>query len=347
MEANAAKAKKKPHRYSETKRVDVHAHQIPPDYLSALHSKGIFLIGGIPIPEWSPELALEFMEDYGISFQMLSMSDPAVTFVSGQEAVDLARYCNARAAQVMKKHPSRFGAFGVLPMPDVQASIAEAEYALDTLKHHGVGLMSSYGGKYLGDEEFEPLLAELNRRRAWVFVHPTSVSENDKPTLPVPGFVYEYPFDTTRAVISLLFSASFKKYPRIRWHFAHGGGVVSMLRFRLQVLADQAHEVAPLLGMPEAAQGLVMKDATDALRNAHYDTALIPDPPELRAINSMGNKNRFHFGSDWPFAGRAYENPGDPQPKLSKVFGNKDRRKIDRYNAVAQFPTLKKLGLGK
>jgi predicted TIM-barrel fold metal-dependent hydrolase len=282
------------------------------------------------------------MRRYGIRIQMLSISDPGVSFVSGSEAVNLARQCNEYATSVAQAHPGSFGAFAVVPLPQVDAALAEVGYALDTLGHDGVGLLSSYQGKYLGDPSFESLLAELDRRRAWVFVHPTAVSADDKPSLQVPDFVYEYPFDTARTIVSLLFNASFKRYPHIRWHFAHGGGAVSMLRFRLEVLAEAAPEAAGLI-LPPVAKGLVRKDADDALAGNFYDTALIPDPPELEAVRHMTGYRHMLFGSDWPFASRIYATSGDPAPLLSSAFTNSERHAVERLNAVAQFPRLRDL----
>lgn len=332
--------KRRTGRYRERARVDVHAHHLPPAYLEALHSHGIGFIGGLPIPSWSPDSALDFMDRYGIRFQMLSISDPGVSFVSGSDAVDLARQCNEYAASVAQAHPGNFGAFAVIPLPQVEAAIAEVGHALDALGHDGVGLLSSYQGMYLGDPSFEALLAELDRRRAWVFVHPTAVPADDKPSLQVPDFVYEYPFDTARTIVSLLFNASFKRYPHIRWQFAHGGGAVAMLRFRLDVLADASKEAAGLI-LPAVARDLVRKDADDALAGNFFDTALIADPPELEAVRHLTGYRHVLFGSDWPFASRIYPANGDPAPLLSQTFTDSERHAVERLNAAAQFPRLR------
>ena len=153
-------------------RIDVHAHYLAPAYKQALQEAEMWLIGGIPVPDWTPELALEFMDAHGIAVQMLSVSDPGVEFVDHERAPALARECNDYAAAVVHEHPGRFGAFAVLPMSDVEQARAETVRALDDLRLDGVGLLSSYDGRYPGDPAFEPLLSELNRRHAWVMVHP-------------------------------------------------------------------------------------------------------------------------------------------------------------------------------
>ena len=180
-------------------RIDVHAHYLAPPYKEALAETEMWLIGGIPVPEWTSELALEFMDAHGIAVQMLSVSDPGVEFVDRERVPALARECNDYAAGVVSEHQGRFGAFAVLSASDVEQARAETVRALDDLLLDGVGLLSSYGGRYPGDPVFEPLLSDLNRRRAWVMVHPATIAAELKPDLSVPGFIAEYPFDTTRA----------------------------------------------------------------------------------------------------------------------------------------------------
>lgn len=326
-----------------TGRIDVHAHYLAPAYVEALHARGTYLIGGIPIPEWSPKLAIEFMDAYGIRLQMLSVSDPGVGFFDGEDASALARACNEYVANVVRERPERFGAFAVLPLPDVGAAREEAAHCLDELGHDGVGLLSSYGGAYLGDEAFEPLLADLDERGAWVMVHPTAVAEDARPAFPLPEFVAEYPFDTTRTAMSLLLNGSLKRFPRIRWQLAHGGGTLPMLRARIAALCagveELGHMAVDALGLPPAAIELGAWDAFGLLARFHYDTALIADPPALEALRACAPVRQIMFGSDWPFAARMYSRPGDPQPALTQVFGG-EAEALTANNALLQFARL-------
>lgn len=332
------KSKKKSRAYSEKNRVDVHAHYLAPAYLAALKASGIGLIGGIPIPQWSPQRALRFMDLHGIQIQMLSVSDPGVNFVAPGQAGQLARECNDYVAGVVRQHPKRFGAFAVLPVQEADQGRAEAINALDKLEMEGVGLLSSYEGRYLGDPLFEGLMSDLNRRSAWVFVHPTAVADTDRPAYSIPNFIAEYPFDTTRTIISLLFNRTFERYPKIRWHFAHGGGTIPMLRPRLSALAGNAKQFGALLGLPKPATGLTAKSPERALKKSFYDTALIADAPGLEAVQALAGGKKILFGSDWPFAERLYNDKKfDPTPALSKTFSASKRRGIDRLNARAEF----------
>lgn len=340
--AATAEAAKRKRPYRESKRVDVHAHHLAPAYLDALHNSGVNSIGGIPIPEWSPELALGFMDAHGIAVQMLSVSDPGVSFVSAADAPGLAQACNDYVAGVVRAHSKRFGAFAVLPLQDVDAARAEVTRSLDTLKLDGIGLLSSSEGRYLGDPAFEPLLAEFDKREAWVFVHPT-VADDDRPSYGIPNFIAEYPFDTTRTIISLIFNGVFTRHPNIRWHFAHAGGTIPMLRLRLTALAGAAKAFGPALGLPSGSSILTAKSPERALRKSFFDTALVADEPSLAAAKETAGAGQIVFGSDWPFASILYGPKGDPQPTLSRVFSADKRHAIDRLNARREFKRLAKI----
>ncbi len=279
----------------------------------------------------SPQFALQFMDAHGIAVQVLSISDPGVEFLRQDEAAPLARECNDYVAGVIGEYPDRFGAFAALAPRDVDAARAEAARALDELGLHGVGLLSSYEGRYLGDPTFEPLLADFDERGTWVFVHPTAIE--GMPAIGIPDFIAEYPFDTTRTIISLLVNGAFERHGRIRWQFAHGGGTIPMLRMRLIGAAAAAKEFGPILALPEGSALLTAESPDRAFRASYFDTALIADPPVLRAVAGIAGIERLVFGSDWPFAGRLYPPSGDPQPALREVFSPDERAAIERGNA--------------
>jgi 6-methylsalicylate decarboxylase len=340
--AAQAKPKEQARRYVERHRVDMHSHHLVPAYRQALADAGITAFHRIPVPDWSPELALQFMDDHDIAFQMLSVSDPGVAFVADDAAADgLARRVNDQVAAVRRAHPKRFGVLAVLNLRHVPGATTEAIRCLDQLRMNGIGLLSSADGRYLGDPAFEPLLQALDDRRAWVMVHPSLVSDDDKPSYSMPDFLAEYPFDTTRAIISLLFNGSFSRFPNIRWQFAHLGGTVPMIRARLTVLAGSAKQFGPLLGFPPGSATLDAEDANRSIARGFYDTALTADPPELQAAKAMAPVSHILFGSDWPFSARTFTSgTTDPAPALSAVFTNAQRHRIDRRNARRQFKAV-------
>jgi 6-methylsalicylate decarboxylase len=337
-----AATKKKARRYVERNRVDMHSHHLVPSYKRALTERGIVAFHRIPVPDWSPELALAFMDEHDIAFQMLSVSDPGVSFITDDsQANALARTVNDEANEVVLANRKRFGVLGVVNLRDVAAATSEATRCLDQLKMDGVGLLSSANGRYLGDPLFTPLLKALDDRKAWVFVHPSLVTDDEKPSYSMPDFLAEYPFDTTRSIISLMFNGTFSQFPNIRWQFAHLGGTVPMIRARLTTLAANAKQFGAVLGFPPGASTLDAKDANRLLARGFYDTALTADPPELQAAKAMAPVSNILLGTDWPFAARTFTpDQRDPTPALSKVFTNAQRHRIDRLNARREFKSV-------
>lgn len=313
--------------------IDVHSHYIAPAYRSALESVGKDRIGGIPVPPWTPELAIGFMDAHGIARQVLSVSDPGVDFLAGEAAAGLARECNDYLAGVVASHPDRFSGLAVVSGNDPEAALSEIARCFERPGFAGLGLLSSYDGSYLGDPAFDPLLTELDQRRAWVMVHPTAVPTTDKPDLTIPDFMAEYPFDTTRAFLNLLVHNAFARFPGIRWHFAHGGGTIPMLAARMDVAAAHGKVLGPLLGLPEQSADLGPESAREALAGCWYDTALIASEGGLQAVSAMTGTDHILFGCDWPFAGLAYPPEGDPQPAIGTLFGPDDQEAIYRANA--------------
>src|SRR4029078_3835737 len=143
-------------------RIDVHHHFVPPGHADVM---AVRRSGGRP-PKWSPQASLDDMDKSGIATALVSLVQPGAWF--GDDVPlsrRLARECNEYGARMMADHPGRFGLFAVIAPPDPEGTLKEIEYAFDTLKAHGVGLYTSYGDKYLGDPSFDPVYAQLKRRK--------------------------------------------------------------------------------------------------------------------------------------------------------------------------------------
>ena len=226
-------------------RIDVHFHMIPQFYADMVYAAGSGPAIG-RYPDWSPELALEIMDRFGIATALLSLGQPGVQFCKPDEAKALARRCNDYSAELNAKHGKRFGAFGTVSMWDVRHAVDEIGYCLDTLKFSGVSLFASYDGIFLGDAKFDPVMEALNARDGVVFVHPGTHPLSKHVKLPWPFFMMEYLFDTTRAVVNLMFGGALERYPRIRFILPHAGGLVPYFSWRLVGVADdrQAAEAA-------------------------------------------------------------------------------------------------------
>ncbi|MEU2093088.1 amidohydrolase family protein [Nocardia beijingensis] len=319
-------------------RIDLHAHFLPADYRASLLEHGHLTIGGYPTPNWSPEEAIGFMDYYGIQAQVLSISDPGVTYLSGREAVDMARYCNTYAADLFRRHPTRFGAFAVLPMPDIPAAIEEAIFALDTLHLDGVVLLSAYNGVYLGDPRFEPLMAVLNQRNAFVFVHPAAIPADAKPELPLPDFLEEFTFDTTRAATMMMVTGVTQRHPGIRFQLAHAGGTLPFLSHRVGVASQTV--IGDL--WPDDLPKPSVLDIGNQISRFYYDTALSASPAAMAAVLAVTGRDHIVFGSDWPFSAATLPQSGnhDPAPGLSTLFDADQRMEIEHHNPLRQLPRL-------
>ena len=175
---------------------------------------------------------------------------------------------------MVSDHPDRFGAFAILPLPDVAAAIREAEYALDTLKLEGVCLLTHVDGRHLGQPEEDELYAELDRRKAVVFIHPLRNQAKNMPAYNYPSGMTELVLDTTRAIHNLLWNGTFGKYPNIRWIMPHGGGTVPFLLYRMSAMNNH----------PRVAEKLAGGTVADTLRRLYYDVAEICAPAPLKCL---------------------------------------------------------------
>ena len=155
---------------------------------------------------------------------LFCLSPVGFWFGDRQAAVRTARRVNEYAADLVRSHPGRFGLFAIIPLPDTEASLREIEYAYSDLKADGIGLATSYDDKWLGHPEYQPVLEELNRRKAVVFVHPTTPLCCRTLLPDVSPILIEIPQDTARAVTNLLFTGTFARFKDIRFIFTHAGG---------------------------------------------------------------------------------------------------------------------------
>ena len=270
--------------------IDVHTHAIPPFLREALLAAGQSpSLSGFP--DWSPELALGFMDEFGIATSLLSVSTPGVHFGQDAPARALARRFNEYCVELRGRHPSRFGAFAALPLPDVEGACREACHALDVLQTEGVGLLASYGEQFLGAPMFEPLMAELNARDALVFVHPSAHPASRTLGVLYPLWMVEYPVDTTRAAVNLIMTGTTRRFPRIRFMLAHNGGTLPYLAWRLSA--------APLIDA--RYQHMDETGIRAEIARFHYEIAQSPGPEAFGSLLAVTDTSHILFGTDWPY----------------------------------------------
>ena len=272
--------------------IDVHHHIVPPFYKESARAWLTATASNVAeVLAWTPERSLDAMDRAGVQTAIMSVSAPALTFATGRDAIELARRCNDYAAQVQRNHPDRFRFFAVLPMPDVAGSIAEAARAVDALGAVGVGLLSNYGGRYLGDPAFAPLFDAAAAGGKLVYVHPTSAPCCQGLIPGVLDPLLEFPVDTGRTITSLLWSGRFSRSPSLRFIFSHGGGIVPMIAERIA----SAGFINPALAarVPEGARA--------ALATLFVDTASVANPQGMAALRAMLPENHILFGTDFPW----------------------------------------------
>ncbi|QBR04119.1 amidohydrolase family protein [Paraburkholderia pallida] len=267
-------------------KIDTHHHIFPKVYVDAVGMDMLAsVMPGGKAPTWSAEAAISMMDANGIREGIASVSSgPPLP-----NAATLLRQCNDAAAELRARHPGRFGSFCSLPLPDVDASLREIEYSLDTLNADGFIVFTSYGGRYLGDPLFEPVWQELDRRGAVAFIHPNQ-PPYETPDV-APASVLEFPFDTTRTAASLIISGAFHRYPKLRFILSHAGGALPFLAPRLSLSISMMPGLVEQYGDPMAA-----------IRSFYYDTALSAGASTLAALAQVTDPDHILFGTDFPFA---------------------------------------------
>jgi predicted TIM-barrel fold metal-dependent hydrolase len=304
-------------------RIDAHGHLIPEAYRAELAKRGVE--ADYPLPPATPEIFSEVMERHGIDAAVVSLSPPGVWFDDAGLAAELSRLVNEETAALVREQPTRFAGLITLPLPDVDAAMAELSHGFDELGLDGVALLTNHAGTYLGDPAFDPIFEELERRGAYVFVHPIQPA-TPSPLPAAPVWVQEFPFDTTRAVTNLIYSGTLERCPSIRLQLAHMGGTAPFL----------AHRIAEWAGRDPSRAEAAPAGALAYLRRLYYDTGLSNNRVALAAVRELAGLDQIVFGTDWPYA--VLPEDGDPAPNLG--LSPTDRAAIDATNVATLVPRL-------
>jgi 6-methylsalicylate decarboxylase len=308
--------------------IDVHHHMLPPRYVE--HGRDRLLGNAAAFAEvlrWTPQRTLESMERNGIDKAVRSLTQPGLRFEEIEATRAMIRYCNEYGTELVRDHPGKFGFFATLPLTDIEGSLREIEYAFDTLKADGVGLLTSYGDRWPGDPDFDPVFEELNRRSAVVFFHPNTPAccVNLIPDLTSP--ILEYLFNTARAIASLIVSGTLSRLPDLKCIFCHAGGALTPQMRRLARAVD---------GNPKL-KARVPAGAMAELRKLYYDTAQAANPENLGALLQLVPDTQILFGTDYP-----YLQPPVTVESMEKLgFDAARLSAISRDKALRLFPRLR------
>jgi len=263
-------------------RIDVHAHYVPPGTVPRSNPAQNFVSS--PMPRWTPEFALDFMDRHDIATQMLSLP----SHLSKEEA----RKINEYGAMVGKQYPGRFGLLAALPMDDVEATLSEIAFALDQLNADGVIMVTNYSGNYLGNARFEPVFAELNKRSATIFIHPINPAGYECVACGRPGPVIEFTFDTCRSVTDMLFAGVLSRHGNIKFILPHAGGA-------LPTLAPRLGSIGTLPWVRHAPE-LIQDSVRTQLARLYFDTAIAGTAASIGPVLELTKPDHIVFGSDFP-----------------------------------------------
>jgi 6-methylsalicylate decarboxylase len=307
--------------------IDVHSHPILP------FGQGAPVGPGRKQPDWSVESALSYMEEHDISACVLSDPDSA-NHATGQEARDIARRINETLADIVSRHPSRFGALATLPGQDADGTVAEIAYALDTLKMDGVSTSTSINDVYLGEPQFDPWFEELNRRGTTLFVHPTFTKAAQALLNGLNPSVLEFMFDTTRMIANMVATGAKKRFSNVKIISTHGGGTIPFLVNRLQML-EHAFGVGP--GRLE----LSPEEVREGISSFYYDLTAATSEAQLGAILKLVPVSQLLMGLDNPFMPKSTFAPAIADVGRYPVFSEANLQSLSFGNAGRLYPALK------
>ena len=265
--------------------VDVHSHIITPEFVSSLEREGRLMDEGFPLPKYNVENHLKWMDEAGVQTSVLTLAAPQPT----SEAI---RLCNEAAARIKREHPGRFKFCAALPLPDVNAAIREAIYALDTLKADGIKLATNVGGQYLGAPELDTLFSVLNERRAVIILHPHRPEPVSRQVMQqTPLAMQEYLSETTRAVSNMISRNVLARYNNIKVVVPHCGAYLPLAIPRMKSLTPvmQANKMV----------GEIDYEAN--LRTLYYDLAGAHSPEVIRMLLTITTPDHLLYGSDYPY----------------------------------------------
>ncbi len=266
--------------------IDVHSHIITPEFVSSLENEGRLMDEGFPLPKYNVESHLKWMDEAGVETSVLTLAAPQPT------SADVVRQTNEAAALVRKEHPGRFRFCAALPLPDVNAAIREAIYALDTLKADGIKLATNVGGQYLGAPELDTLFSVLNERRAVIILHPHRPEPVNRQVMQqTPLAMQEYLSETTRTVTNMISRNALARYNHIKVVVPHCGAYLPLAIPRMKSLTPvvQANKMV----------GEIDYEAN--LRALYYDLAGAHSPEVIRMMLTITTPDHLLYGSDYPY----------------------------------------------
>ena len=266
--------------------IDVHSHIITPEFVSALEKEGRVLDEGFPLPKWDVEAQLKWMDEAGIRTSVLTLAAPQPS------SAEVVRVTNEAAARLKQEYPDRFRFCAALPLPNVDAAVEEARYALDVLGADGIKLATNVQGQYLGAPELDTLFSFLNERKAVVILHPHRPEPVNRQVMEqTPLAMQEYLSETTRAVSNMISRNVLARYNNIKVVVPHCGAYLPLMVPRMKSLT-------PVMQANKLVGDIDWEANLAAL---YYDLAGAHSPEVIRMLLTITTPDHLLYGSDYPY----------------------------------------------
>lgn len=315
-------------------KIDFQAHYLPQAYYRFLDEQQLYDPDGFPTPEWDLDFQRESMDYLGVEFSLLTLSSPSVYCGNKWLSRKYAREINEEGADIVARDPRHLGFAATLPLPHIHSSIFEIRYCLDELKADAVGLMTNYGGVYLGDRRYDEVMQELDDRAALVILHPTEPGAavpqvNEELSLPA----FEYFVETTRTFVNMVMHDTFDRFPNIRWVIPHAGAF-------LTILSDRFESFACMVRFSDPNRHA---DLISDMRHVYYDVAGFAEQKQLEMLLRQVDDTHLLYGSDTPYTPiEACIGQAERLEQTQKLTGAQ-KQKLFHDNALALIPRLKTL----
>ena len=266
--------------------IDVHSHIITPEFISSLEQENRLMDEGFPLPKYDMNAHLKWMDEAGVQTSILTLAAPQPSSAS------TIRQTNETAAKLKREHHGRYLFCAALPLPDVNAAIREAIYALDTLKADGIKLATNVQGQYLGAPELDTLFSVLNEHKAVVILHPHRPDPVNRQVMQqTPLAMQEYLSETTRAVSNMITRNVLARYPQVKVVVLHCGAY-------LPLAVPRMISLTPVM---QANQMVGKIDWEANLAALYYDLAGAHSPEVIRMMLTITTPDHLLYGSDYPY----------------------------------------------
>ncbi len=244
-------------------KINMFTHLLPDNYRKALYRKAqrnIFTEdlerhhNAIPTI-FDMDLRFKTLEKYEGFREVITLVTPPVEAVAPTaDALELARLANDGIAELIAKYPDHFVAgVACLPMNNMDNALREAERAMETLNFKGIQIYTPCNDKPLDSPEFFPLYEMMVKYDLPIWIHPSREAN-------IPDYKGEtsskyrifqtvgWPYETTVAMVRLVFSGILEKYPSLKIITHHCGGMVPFFSGRLAgVGVQQLNESAGVI----------------------------------------------------------------------------------------------------